>query len=823
MNFFFPTANAIVLFPLFFFLSFSLFSLARTSVRASHASFCRRLRPAPAGRALEACSRRQELQCGFVCVDRRRRRCDCEPCPSIVGRPRSPSPPLWTLFFCCCSFSPCDCVSVKGSCTLFLVVCSFKDSRGEACDDDEIMHFFSFFAALETLTFSHRRLSTNKNIQSTTPPPTTIKLSVHKKVRFGESVLAVGSGPALGNWNPAESRAALRWSEGDVWTGELPGGGGGGAAEFEFKFVVVRGGGEIVEWEEGGNRVLSAAAAAAGGDGSGVVAARWGETGAKKASAASASSSSSSSSSSKSKREAAKAREAAASAPSPLGMRGRGGEGAGGAGQGGAGSDNVLAPGGAAWVGAETRFMRSNEHSGDRGEGIRWDHEKIDDGAAGGPSSRSFVAGDERAASFLAKLELTKSVLSPSSLPKGRGPGLDAVAAATVYLSLVNSGALPCAEAGGHARPSRHAAASRVVFRALEWGIGDPKQPREVAALSRRLHARLPSFADEFTAATPLTRVRDLAHRNDIPQELKQEIKHTIQNKLHRNAGPEDLVATESLLARLRSAPGGTYPDAFLKEFELFARELREFFNASELEDMLRGLLPSLDAAGEQVIDRVLGCKRAADNLPQLSPSTSSSSSSLTDAEATSHLNVLVDALHAATTARALLASGLASGLRTDAPDSSLAMRQRWRVADARLEDYIFVLLSRCAAAGRAWRSCRSPRAGRCPSGPCCSRSGTWAFQGGQTWRSAWPWRASWWPGGPRQGPRGRSSSSSSSRLLQLLEAKATAVEAVTAAKSPKTQRLLLCRPARPPCASRPPPSAPCASQAASPTASRSR
>lgn len=341
--------------------------------------------------------------------------------------------------------------------------------------------------------------------------------------------------------------------------------------------------------------------------------------------------------------------------------------------------------------------MRSNEHSAARGEGIRWDSDTIDDAAAGGPTSRALVQGDERAASFLAKLELLKSVLSPSSLPKGKGPGLDAVAAATVYLSLVNSGALPCAEAGGHARPSRHAAASRVVFRALEWGIGDFKMPREAAALSRRLHARLPSFADEFTAATPLTRVRDLAHRNDIPQELKQEIKHTIQNKLHRNAGPEDLVATEALLARLKAAPRGTHPDAFLKEFELFARELREFFNASELEDMLRGLRPSLDAAGEQVIERVLGCKRAADDLPPLS--NSSTSSSLTDAEATSHLNVLVDALHAATTTRALIASGLASGLRTDAPDSSLAMRQRWRVADARLEDYIFVLLSRCAAA----------------------------------------------------------------------------------------------------------------------------
>ena len=67
---------------------------------------------------------------------------------------------------------------------------------------------------------------------------------------------------------------------------------------------------------------------------------------------------------------------------------------------------------------------------------------------------------------------------------------------------------------------------------------------------------RLPSFTEEYTQSTPLTRIRDIAHRvsnhmlcllllstadhgcstkvplavqNDIPHELKQEIKHTIQ------------------------------------------------------------------------------------------------------------------------------------------------------------------------------------------------------------------------------------------------------------------------------------------------------
>ena len=63
---------------------------------------------------------------------------------------------------------------------------------------------------------------------------------------------------------------------------------------------------------------------------------------------------------------------------------------------------------------------------------------------------------------------------------------------------------------------------------------------------SQHVACRLPSFTEAYTASTPLTRIRDIAHRGDIPHELKQEIKHTIQNKLHRNAGPEDLVRFDS-------------------------------------------------------------------------------------------------------------------------------------------------------------------------------------------------------------------------------------------------------------------------------------
>lgn len=76
--------------------------------------------------------------------------------------------------------------------------------------------------------------------------------------------------------------------------------------------------------------------------------------------------------------------------------------------------------------------------------------------------------------------------------------------------------------------------------------IGDTSQmysPKGIAADSlsvmaaRRMHNRLPSISGEFRQSVPLTRIRDIAHRGDIPKELKDEIKHTLQNKLHRSAG----------------------------------------------------------------------------------------------------------------------------------------------------------------------------------------------------------------------------------------------------------------------------------------------
>ena len=73
-----------------------------------------------------------------------------------------------------------------------------------------------------------------------------------------------------------------------------------------------------------------------------------------------------------------------------------------------------------------------------------------------------------------------------------------------------------------------------------------------------------------------------------------------LQNKLHRNAGPEDLIATEAMLGRIK-APDAGYAHAFVTEFEIFAGELRDFFNAGSFTDLLSTLQPSMDAAQAQV------------------------------------------------------------------------------------------------------------------------------------------------------------------------------------------------------------------------------
>ncbi len=96
------------------------------------------------------------------------------------------------------------------------------------------------------------------------------------------------------------------------------------------------------------------------------------------------------------------------------------------------------------------------------------------------------------------------------------------------------------------------------------------------------------------------------------------------QNKLHRNAGPEDLAATEAMLARV-TAPGAAFAPAFVAEFRTFTAELRDFFNGGAFADMLALLRPSLpdDALQARARGRAAAPSRRALLRPRtLRPST---------------------------------------------------------------------------------------------------------------------------------------------------------------------------------------------------------
>src|SRR3990172_5238867 len=111
-------------------------------------------------------------------------------------------------------------------------------------------------------------------------------------------------------------------------------------------------------------------------------------------------------------------------------------------------------------------------------------------------------------------------------------PDKEALLSLAIYLRFLCTGEIVCTEDGRHFRPNHHAGFSQQIQEKLAQ-----IQTSENAFILRKIYPWLPSFDSAYTRREPLTRIRDIAHRNDMPRELKNEIKHTLQNKLHRCAG----------------------------------------------------------------------------------------------------------------------------------------------------------------------------------------------------------------------------------------------------------------------------------------------
>ncbi|KAI3460627.1 hypothetical protein Pfo_017290 [Paulownia fortunei] len=324
------------------------------------------------------------------------------------------------------------------------------------------------------------------------------------------------------------------------------------------------------------------------------------------------------------------------------------------------------------WQGKDVSFVRSKDHL-DAEKKRNWDTSGLEG------ISLKLVEGDRGARNWWRKLEVVRELVVENIED---GKRLEALTYSAIYLKWINTGQIPCFEDGGHHRPNRHAEISRLIFRELEKISSRKDTSLQEILVIRKIHPCLPSFKAEFTASVPLTRIRDIAHRNDIPHDLKQEIKHTIQNKLHRNAGPEDLVATQAMLARITKKPG-EYSEAFVDQFQIFHRELKDFFNAGSLEEQLESIRDSLDQSSA-ALSLFLESKQVLDNMD--------SSNYIFESD---WMRVLMKMIQSLNNLRQEIAKGLKSGLRNDAPDAAIAMRQKWRLCEVGLEDYAFVLLSR--------------------------------------------------------------------------------------------------------------------------------
>ena len=237
-------------------------------------------------------------------------------------------------------------------------------------------------------------------------------------------------------------------------------------------------------------------------------------------------------------------------------------------------------------------------------------------------------------------------------------PTSENLAYLAIYCRFLGTGEITCNEDGRHFRPSRHAGLSRDIYKHL-LEIATPDN----AFIIRKIFPWLPSYDSAFMRTEPLTRIRDIAHRNDIPQDLKKEIKHTLQNKLHRCAGPEDLATSESILSRITAA-GADYSADFVEQFKMFHQELKEFFNATSVEKRVQKLAEDENKKIAGAAEKFLQAKE-------------------TMAETADEKLFLLAIL---TQLRETIVYELEKGLSLDS--------QNLRLADSGLEEFAFALLS---------------------------------------------------------------------------------------------------------------------------------
>jgi phosphoglucan,water dikinase len=264
------------------------------------------------------------------------------------------------------------------------------------------------------------------------------------------------------------------------------------------------------------------------------------------------------------------------------------------------------------------------------------------------------VQADKEARSWREKLALVHGIVTDET----RRLSTQDLATLAIYLRFIAASDVRLDEDGSHYRPSHHAKMALDIHDRLSRIMNS-----ENAFVIRKIYPFLPSFDSSFTRWEPLTLIRDIAHRNDIPKELKQEIKHTLQNKLHRCAGPEDLDTSTRILKGI-TAPGADFSPDFVQEFMRFHEQLKEFFNARSLDEQLEAIAKKAGKKEADPIRRFLAAKKRASAAPDL-----------------------IGIIETLTEVRI--------GFARTMPRSTSAEAQELELADIKLDEYLFVTLSR--------------------------------------------------------------------------------------------------------------------------------
>lgn len=84
-----------------------------------------------------------------------------------------------------------------------------------------------------------------------TGPVVKVSFKLPYRCRYGQNLIVVGKGDALGNWEPGEG-LQLRWNPGDVWSGEIAIA-DSDRVELEYKYVVRESDGQVSSWAPGSN------------------------------------------------------------------------------------------------------------------------------------------------------------------------------------------------------------------------------------------------------------------------------------------------------------------------------------------------------------------------------------------------------------------------------------------------------------------------------------------------------------------------------------------------------------------------------------------